>query len=243
MPTTPRPNYPYPVPNSELIATHSLQKHFEGGFFVQSVAAESAVPKLPAPQNAHVPQSDALRGRVQHAFGPGTELLCGPSGNELVGEDKRLDATLIYYLLTPESYRGKMHMNLHSTFHLHHSGRALYTLIRPPQKDGDEPTVRHVMMGSNSSLGEVTQLFVPGGWWKASEIPEEDMLLLEAVKDNDLKERIGCLISEVVVPGWNPDQHQFIDEDKLRAMWGTESGWEQYTKYIHPPQGVEYPDK
>ncbi|KAE8542788.1 hypothetical protein D1P53_000851 [Cryptococcus gattii VGV] len=243
MPTTPRSNYPYPVPNSELIATHSLQKHFEGGFFVQSVAVESAVPKLPSPQNAHVPQSDALRGRVQHALGPGTELLCGPSGNEPAGEDKRLDATLIYYLLTPESYRGKMHMNLHSTFHLHHAGRALYTLIRPPQKDGDEPTVRRMMMGSNSSLGEVTQLFVPGGWWKASEIPEEDMLLLEAVKDNDLKERIGCLISEVVVPGWNPDQHQFIDEDKLRAMWGTKSGWEQYTKYIHPPQGVEYPDK
>lgn len=114
MPATPRSNYPYPVPNSELIATHSLQKHFEGGFFVQSVAVESAVPKLPAPQNAHLPQSDALRGRVQHALGPGTELLCGPSGNEPVGEDKRLDATLIYYLLTPESYRGKMHMNLHS---------------------------------------------------------------------------------------------------------------------------------
>ncbi|KIR58999.1 hypothetical protein I314_04983 [Cryptococcus bacillisporus CA1873] len=243
MPTTPRPNYPYPVPNSELIATHSLQKHFEGGFFVQSVAVESTAPKLPATQNAHVPKSDALRGRVQHPFGPGTELLCGPLGNELVGEDKRLEATLIYYLLTPESYRGKMHMNLHSTFHLHHAGRALYTLIRPPQKDGDEPTVRRVMMGSNSSLGEVTQLFVPGGWWKASEIPEEDMLLLEAVKDNDLKERIGCLISEVVVPGWNPDQHQFIDEDKLRAMWGTKSGWEQYTEYIHPPQDVEYPDK
>lgn len=113
MPTTPRPNYPYPVPNSELIATHSLQKHFEGGFFVQSVAVESTTPKLPT-QNAHVPKSYALRGRVQHAFGPGTELLCGPLGNELVGEDKRLDATLIYYLLTPESYRGKMHMNLHS---------------------------------------------------------------------------------------------------------------------------------
>lgn len=70
-------------------------------------------------------------------------------------------------------------------------------------------------MGPNSSLGEVTQLFVPGGYWKASEIPEEDMLLLGGREDNDLKERIGCLISEVVVPGWNPDQHQFIDEDKV----------------------------
>lgn len=41
------------------------------------------------------------------------------------------------------------------------------------------------------------------------------MLLLGGREDNDLKERIGCLISEVVVPGWNPDQHQFIDEDKV----------------------------
>ncbi|OXG12416.1 hypothetical protein C367_06247 [Cryptococcus neoformans Ze90-1] len=245
MPTTLRPNYPYPVPNSELIATHSLQKHFEGGFFAQNVALESDSPsKVPAPQSAQVPQSDALGGRVQHASGPGTELLYGSSGDEQVGEDRRLDATLIYYLLTPDSYRGKMHMNLHSTFHLHHAGRALYTLIRPAQGNGDEPTVRRVIMGSNSSLGEVTQLFVPGGCWKASEIPEEDMLLLAAPEeDNDLKERIGCLISEVVVPGWNPEQHQFINEDKLRAMWGTKSGWEQYTKYIHPPQGIEYPDK
>lgn len=82
-----------------------------------------------------------------------------------------------------------------------------------------------MIMGPNSSLGEVTQLFVPGGCWKASVIPEEDMLLLAAPEeDNDLKERIGCLISEVVVPGWNPEQHQFIDEDKVGSSQG-------FTKY------------
>lgn len=79
------------------------------------MALESDSPsKVPAPQSAQVPQSDALGGRVQHASGPGTELLYGSSGDEQVGEDRRLDATLIYYLLTPDSYRGKMHMNLHS---------------------------------------------------------------------------------------------------------------------------------
>lgn len=114
MPVTPRPNYPYPVPNSELIATHSLGKHFEGGFFAQNVALESDSPKSPAPQNAHISQPDALGGRVQYASGPGAELLYGPPGDERVGEDKRLDATLIYYLLTPDSYRSAMHMNLHS---------------------------------------------------------------------------------------------------------------------------------
>jgi predicted cupin superfamily sugar epimerase len=72
-------------------------------------------------------------------------------------------------------------------------------------------------MGSDIASGEVTQLFVPGGWWKASELPEEDRLLLDSplAEEQGLKERIGCLISEVVVPGWNPDQHQFIDEDKV----------------------------
>lgn len=67
-------------------------------------------------------------------------------------------------------------------------------------------------MGSDLTKGEVTQLFVPGGWWKASEIPEEDLSLMEG---ETLRDRVGCLISEVVVPGWNPEQHQFLTEEKV----------------------------
>ena len=47
-------------------------------------------------------------------------------------------------------------------------------------------------MGENVDEGEVRQLIVEGGWWKASELLEEDL-------DGDDQERIGCLISEVVV--------------------------------------------
>lgn len=101
------------------------------------------------------------------------------------------------------------------TFHIHHAGRALYTLISPSADKGKGPTVRKVVMGSDLSKGEVTQLFVPGGWWKASEIPEDDLRLLKDPDSDALKEHIGCLISEVVVPGWTIDQHSFLTEDKV----------------------------
>nr|XP_019050770.1 hypothetical protein I302_01212 [Kwoniella bestiolae CBS 10118]OCF29700.1 hypothetical protein I302_01212 [Kwoniella bestiolae CBS 10118] len=237
--------YPYPITNPELIKAHSLIKHFEGGFFAQTVGLDSALPPSPSPAIVNVPKSAALEGREQTASGPGAELLTPATNADIAGTAKRSDATQIYYLLTPDSYRGRMHMNLHSTFHLHHAGRALYTLIKPPSSPAETPAIHRVILGPNPSQGEVTQLFVPGGWWKASEIPDEDLLLLDApdAKEAKLDERIGCLISEVVVPGWNPDQHQFIDEDKLKTMWGGKEGWEQYVKYIKAPDGLEYPDK
>jgi hypothetical protein len=46
-------------------------------------------------------------------------------------------------------------------------------------------------------------------------MPKEDLLLLDAVDAGDLNERLGCLISEVVVPGWTPEQHQFLTEEKV----------------------------
>lgn len=85
------------------------------------------------------------------------------------------------------------------------------------------------MLGLNVEEGEVPQLFVPGGWWKASELPDEDVRLASGP---DGKERVGCLITEVVVPGWTPDQHIFIDEDKLKGMWNGKAGWEEFTPYL-----------
>ena len=42
-------------------------------------------------------------------------------------------------------------------------------------------------------------------------------MLLTAPEGGALKNRIGCLISEIVVPGWNPDQHQFISTEKVSS--------------------------
>ncbi|WVQ86136.1 hypothetical protein IAT38_008304 [Cryptococcus sp. DSM 104549] len=233
---SPSAPYAYPITNKEIISAHALIKHFEGGYFAQTVALAS-IPSDPSVESPDKLASVALKGKEQVASGAGAELLGGAKA--LSGQEK-LDATQIYYLLTPDSSRGRMHMNLHSTFHIHNAGRALYTLIKPPTTPSELPTIHRVVMGSNPSLGEVTQLFVPGGWWKASEIPDEDLLLLDApgATEGGLAEKIGCLISEVVVPGWEIGQHQFIDEEKLKAMWGGQAGWEPYTKYLTAPEGT-----
>ncbi|BGP23952.1 hypothetical protein JCM10295v2_002853 [Rhodotorula toruloides] len=111
-----------------------------------------------------------------------------------------------------------MHMNKSPTFHVLHAGRALYTLVKPlpPSSPcGAEPEIKHLVMGADSSKGEVRQLFVEGGWWKASEIPEED---LEASEED--KEHTGCLISEVVVPGFDFEDHKFFTKQELSALFG-----------------------
>lgn len=89
--------YHYPTSNHELIKIHDLEPHFEGGFFKQTVGVTSR----------------SVDGqRVQTSSGPGTDGLRG--GNSAArgkGNDETTDATSIYYLLTPDGPRGRMHMN------------------------------------------------------------------------------------------------------------------------------------
>uniref|UniRef100_A0A0K3CEM1 BY PROTMAP: gi/472582553/gb/EMS20231.1/ DUF985 and Cupin, RmlC-type domain protein [Rhodosporidium toruloides NP11] gi/647399127/emb/CDR43612.1/ RHTO0S08e03488g1_1 [Rhodosporidium toruloides] n=1 Tax=Rhodotorula toruloides TaxID=5286 RepID=A0A0K3CEM1_RHOTO len=134
------------------------------------------------------------------------------------GKERNL-ATQIYYLLTPDSPKGKMHtdVSIAQTFHTLHAGRALYTLVKPlppNSPSGAEPEIKHVVMGSDSSKGEVRQLFVEGGWWKASELPEEDLKAGEGDK-----EHTGCLISEVVVPGFDFEDHKFLSKQELLSLF------------------------
>lgn len=98
-------------------------------------------------------------------------------------------------LLQGTSHNLNPDQSLSQTFHTHHAGRALYTLVRPSSTPGQAPEIKHVTMGEALEKGEVRQLVVEGGWWKASEIPPEDL------KDGTDEEKVGCLISEVVVPG------------------------------------------
>jgi predicted cupin superfamily sugar epimerase len=101
------------------------------------------------------------------------------------------------------------------TYHVHHAGRSLYTLIKPSTSPDELPTVKRIVMGTNIAAGEVLQLFVEGGWWKASEIPPED---IECVKKGEADpEKVGCLITEVVVPGWTLEQHGFLTLQTVRV--------------------------
>ena len=95
--------------------------------------------------------------------------------------------------------------------HVLHHGRAEYTLIHPPTSKAPA-RVERIVIGPNARAGEVRQLLVGTSVWKMSRILPEDL------KSAD-KERVGCLISEVVFPGFHWEDHQFLTTDALVALF------------------------
>ena len=88
----------------------------------------------------------------------------------------------IFYMLTRDSPIGFLHKNRSDIMHYFHAGSSLdYYLI---DSDGELSQVR---LGADLDKGEVLQLLVKGGSWKASRLPEGG--------------EYG-LISEAVVPGF-----------------------------------------
>lgn len=131
-------SYVYPVPNSQLIAAHALQAHFEGGYFAQTVAVSSVpTPSSPSPSSTPALSTAASSAEPSRTSSPTGTAMTAASSSTATLENRALvpsgpaaallvpaaakepapmyaDATQIYYLLTPGSYRGRMHMNLHA---------------------------------------------------------------------------------------------------------------------------------
>ena len=110
-----------------------------------------------------------------------------------------------------------------------HQGRAEYTLITPVP--GGPPKVEVKVMGTGP--GEHRQLLVGTNIWKKSRILPEDMALWKSDQDKD---RIGCLITEVVCPGFHWEDHKFMSkrhlEDLFKDVEGGEKFIAEFEKYI-----------
>ena len=115
------------------------------------------------------------------------------------GGDRYL-MTSIYYMLTRQSPIGHFHCNTSDIMHYYHLGDPVrYTLIYP---DGKLETV---VMGSDVTHGQVLQLMVKGGIWKASEL---------------LSNEYGYgLISEAVSPGFDFADMTLGEKQKLVAQF------------------------
>ncbi|KAF7323791.1 Cupin-5 domain-containing protein [Mycena kentingensis (nom. inval.)] len=151
------------------------------------------------------------------------ELIRHPEGGYFKETDRRMDevpspfadgaarslATSIYYLLDHESPSGVVHMNKSVTYHVLHQGRAEYTLITP----GSPPKIEKQVIGSGP--GETRMLFVGSGVWKMSRLLPED---IAAAKTPEEKRALGCLITEVVTPGFYWEDHQFLTGPGLDAL-------------------------
>ncbi|KAL6305478.1 RmlC-like cupin domain-containing protein [Sparassis latifolia] len=163
------------------------------------------------------------------------KLLKHPEGGYFAETDRQVDeipspfangasrslATTIYYLFTPHQPNGVFHMNKSVTMHVLHQGRAEYTLITP----GSPPRVEKQIMGFNILAGEVLQLLVPSGVWKMSRLLPADISAPDP-------ERVGCLITEVVFPGFAWQDHGFLTKEGLDELYGDGPEKEQWVPYV-----------
>jgi uncharacterized protein len=107
---------------------------------------------------------------------------------------RRAAATSIHYLLTRAAPVGFLHRNASTILHyLQHGGPVEYVLLPAPG------VCRRIVLGHGCE--ESLFLEVPGGCWKASR-------LLDAATH--------ALVSEVVVPGFDPADHAFMRAEELR---------------------------
>lgn len=78
------------------------------------------------------------------------------------------------------------------------------------ETEGGRAEVETFKVGPRVEEGERTMWVVEGGVWKASFIED----------DGEEKDEDVLWISEVVVPGWTPEQHEFLGEEGLRRLVG-----------------------
>ena len=113
------------------------------------------------------------------------------------------------------------------TYHILHQGRVEYTLITP----GNPPVIEKKVMGTNVRAGEQRQLCVGSGVWKMSRIPPED---LKAATTQDEKDRTGCLITEIVTPGFHWEDHKFLTLEELKELFKDVEDGEEKMRDIIP---------
>lgn len=126
------------------------------------------------------------------------------------GQDRSL-LTSIYYLLTDDRPIDRFHCNQSDIMHYFHCGSAItYLILEPSGK------LNKVKLGLNFDRGEVAQLLVPGGFWKAAVLEEGEF----------------GLIGEAVTPGFD-----YRDMEIGTAIYFQASFpdlWTELAPYVHP---------
>lgn len=116
--------------------------------------------------------------------------------------------TSIYYLLTDDRPIDHLHKNKSDILHYFQAGSSItYLLITP-----DGQLERHVL-GLNLAAGEVPQLLVPGGYWKAAVLESGEYGLL----------------GEAVAPGFDYRDMEIAKAEAIKADFP--DLWEQMAPY------------
>ncbi|QPG74445.1 hypothetical protein FOA43_001774 [Brettanomyces nanus] len=161
------------------------------------------------PEGGYFKQTDKSPLIMENPYYPGDNS--GVSTDIETGDKKPLSptrsfSTLIHYLITCDAPLGRFHKNKSRIIHILQRGRGQYVLIYP---DG---RIKTFIVGFDTEKGEVDQWVVPGGVYKASFLLPKDPIKGESDEDH-------LLISEVVVPGFEFEDHKFMpNEECLKRL-------------------------
>ncbi|KXG47430.1 Protein of unknown function DUF985 [Penicillium griseofulvum] len=130
----------------------------------------------------------------------------------------RSASTTIHYLLTPQRPLGVFHRNKSRTVHVWQGGRGRYVIIHADEVESSDSgpegakakaRIETFVVGPRVELGEKMQWIVEGGKYKSS-------LLLPDEPEGEKSS--GLLISEVVVPGFEFTDHDFLPRKKMEDL-------------------------
>ena len=125
------------------------------------------------------------------------------------GKDRAL-LTSIYYLLTDDRPIDHFHRNQSDIMHYFHLGSAItYLIIEPSGK------LKKAKLGLNFAQGEVAQLLVPGGCWKAAVLESGEF----------------GLIGEAVTPGFDYRDMEIAQADYFQTTFP--NLWTELSPYVH----------
>ena len=217
------PDAPEPARIQRLLSILDLQKHPEGGYFVETDRDPLRVPNpfqqhtngaaIPQPASAHGAQDD---------------------------DSTRSASTTIYYLLTPGNPKGAFHRNKGRTIHTLHEGRGRYVVIHADeQREGQKARIETFVVGQNVDQGEKLQWVVEGGKYKASfllpdtehGISEQGLLISEVIKSLyylfDPRSFVVIVSAysrpfQTVVPGFEFHDHDFMSPEVLHDLVSAE---------------------
>ena len=191
-----------------LIKGLGLQNHPEGGYFKETDRSPLLM------QNPYYPgHNDGRKGNYLQSGDSNEPVLTIKEADSL--RERKLSplrnySTLIHYLITCDAPMGRFHVNRSRIIHILQRGRGQYVLIYPGGR------LKTFVVGFNTDRGEVDQWVVPGGVYKAS-------FLLPLDDENGESADDHLLISEIVVPGFDFEDHKFMPSKKiLENLVGTE---------------------
>lgn len=124
------------------------------------------------------------------------------------GESRSI-STSIYYLLTDDRPIDHLHQNKSGIMHYFHAGSPITYILIDTNK-----MLRKVKLGLNLEQGEVPQLLVPSGYWKAAVLESGEFGLL----------------GESVAPGFDYRDMTIAKADEIQAQFPTL--WDDLSPYV-----------